>query len=142
MITPARHDALVEIEQFLPWAQQRFGVRSGWTPEQVLLRVEKQVAKARRSRRAIDPDDVIALGVLVGNEYVRGLKWHWAQMNYEDQSYEIVTDSTQGIMNRPITWVHRLVEFPDLEIAIALNYNMVAAGNCPTPNPAEPQLFE
>lgn len=144
-IVPISSEYAEAVELHLVWARERFRFTRNAGPVEVLLGVERSILRSRRRRSQTDEDDVLGLGVLVGDAYVRGLGWVWAEA-VSDEDDEggviVVTSPDRGLYNRPMVWVSRLVDERDSEIAIVLNYNMVQGGNCPPSNPAEPCGFE
>lgn len=123
-------------------AHERFRVKPDASVQTTLLGIEKAIVRARRPWSKLSLDDQIALGVLLGHQYVRGLGWEWATFVDADYSAEVVADKARGIMNRPIHWVHLLITEPRRELAIVLNFNMMEAGNFPPLDPSKPQFFE
>lgn len=118
-------------------------VSKNMLPSDVVDTITQYVDSLRTDGRSLPQDDVIALGVLLGWQYVSGLGWHWGEVVYdadEDNPVIGVLSSDNALFINPIGWMnHALSPDPDAtpDVTFMLNYNMVAAGSTPPAQPNE-----
>lgn len=111
-------------------------------PEDVVYAIDRFLADRRAAQQEIERDDVLALGVLLGEQYVRGHDWHWTNLTYPDGTTAFaVTNALETMGNQPMNWVFDIAQHPDREISLMLNYNMIAIGNAPAGAPGDPAMF-
>lgn len=131
-------DVRDEVVEVCEEAAALLGVPMDAEPGAIVDAIEARI----RDDRAVSEDEVVALGALLGEQYVRGLGWAWGVVDYGDDRVYSVVSADGRLANHPMRWLHEVVLDPDREIAFRLNYNMVADGAVTPPEGAEqPMTF-
>jgi len=142
-ILPLPSQAAEAIADIIPIARKRTRTKDRDAPTAVLSAVERVLGKARTKNRPLGQDACAELGALVGQQYVSHLGWSWVEVAEDDQDSGLyaVIHPNRDLVIYPLHWMHEIDSDPDREIAIALNFNMVVAGNVPAGTPGDPISF-
>ncbi|PWD51352.1 hypothetical protein C8046_12460 [Serinibacter arcticus] len=137
-ISPLTDDVVGEILSVAPDGYARLGLIPEADPEEVLRAVEDVLHLHRRGGDELDRQDLITLGVVVGDVFVRNLGWEWANLTYPDGATAFaVLDETHAVGNQPMNWVYDIAGNANREIALVLGYNLVARGEWPPAQPGD-----
>ena len=112
-------------------------------PKVIIEKLVNFVNAARASEQLINDDHITPLGVLLGNQYVLGLGWHWGEVVWDgDESTASVRvlNPDNSLSIQPIWWVDQSIT-TDRPVNFLLNYNMVEAGNIPISSAGEAAAF-
>jgi hypothetical protein len=99
-------------------------------PLGIVTRINEHARYLRAEGATLDQDDVLALGILLGWQYVRAHGWHWGQVFWDPDTSAI------GVLNRNNAWFINPMWWMNDVLSAArapnflLNFNMVA-GNLP-----------
>lgn len=126
-------DVRDEVVEVSAEAAEELGVAIDAEPYDIVSAIEERIV----ADRTASDDEVVALGALLGEQYVRGLGWAWGVVDYGDDRVYSVVSPDGRIANHPMRWVHDVVLDPEREIAFRLNYNLVLAGEAEVPDDAE-----
>jgi len=70
-------DTITELESFHKKGLEMLNLTEDNEPKEVVRTIQDYVKKERYGELQKDNNYVIALGVLLGFQYVKGLNWHW-----------------------------------------------------------------
>jgi len=118
--------AILRIEQDVP-------------PKEIVQTINEYVRKLKSEDRSLNDENTLALGCLLGWQYIRGFDWHWAEVVWdfdEDRSAIGVLPRDNSLFINPMWWMHDTLNRRDFTNFL-LNYNMVAANNIPSARPDE-----
>lgn len=137
-ITTLTDDVVEEILEVAPNGYARLGLIPESDPREVLRAVEEVLRLHRRGEDELDGQDLVTLGVVVGDVYVRTLDWEWAELTYgpEAKAYAVL-DPTAAVGNQPMNWVYDIARNPDREIALASGYDVAAEQRWPPAQPGD-----
>lgn len=113
------------------------GLSAPPTPEKIVAAITAFVRECKDKQRALDEEEIYALGALLGWQYVRGLKWHWGSVvwDFDEENGAIgVLNHDNSLFNNPIGWVAKIVE-SDGGVPFMLSYNMLLANKTPVFDP-------
>ncbi|KAB1656686.1 hypothetical protein F8O01_09875 [Pseudoclavibacter chungangensis] len=131
-------DVRAEVADVCTDAAALLGVPLEAEPAVIVDAIEAHVSRDRD----VSDDAVVALGALLGEQYVRGLDWRWAVLDYGDDTVFSVVDPSGRFANQPMRWMLDVARDPEREIAFRLNYEMVRTGDLAPPEGVElPLLF-
>jgi hypothetical protein len=113
---------------------------SDQTPAADVVRAITEFAREAKSKGTkYSQDEILALGILLGQQYIAGHGWHWAEVVWdgdEENSAIGVLNSDESLFINPMWWANDVMN-TDRAVNFMLNYNMVAAGNMPPGQPCE-----
>jgi hypothetical protein len=136
-ITPLPADLVKEIRDLQATAAAALSIDETAKPADIVGRITEYVRGLKESGETLPDDKIIALGVLLGEQYVRAFNWHWGQVVWdfdEDTSGTCVLPSDNSLSINPIWWVNNTVSNAQ-STTFMLNFNMVAANKVPPANP-------
>lgn len=108
-------------------------------PEHIVNLITGYVRDLKARGEIPDEEEVLALGILLGAQYVRGFAWHWARVVWdgdEDNDAIGVLPADGSLFINPMWWMNDTLT-TDRATNFMLNYNMVAANNVPPAEPGE-----
>ncbi|MDR2220849.1 MAG: hypothetical protein LBE24_09800 [Methylobacillus sp.] len=115
------------------------GIGADMPPAEIVRVITERVRELKAENRSLDKDDTLALGCLLGRQYIRGFGWHWAEVvwdfNEEDSAIGVLPQDNSLFIN-PMWWMSDTLE-TRTSTNFMLNYNMVAANNIPAAQPDE-----
>lgn len=129
-------ETIADITGYAPKGLAIIGMAEEAAPKDVVAAITEHVRALKAERRSLTKDDTLALGILLGWQYVRGFEWHWAEVVWdfdEDTAAIGVLPADNSLFINPMWWMNDTVN-TDRATNFMLNYNMVAAHNVP---PAE-----
>ncbi|MFF2528544.1 hypothetical protein ACFVS2_06475 [Brevibacillus sp. NPDC058079] len=121
------NETLQEIVKFQQHAAKLLQVKLDDQPHDIVKVITEWVRELKSNKQTLENDDCIALGVLLGEQYVRAFSWHWGTVN---DSSAAVLNADNSIAIQPIFWVDEVVTNRE-GTNFMLNFNMVADGNMP-----------
>lgn len=108
-------------------ASKTLGLTADASPEVVLIAIEEFVKRSRSERSADDQLD--AVGAALGEQYCRGLGWHWVELDRDGEEVHLgVMEPGQRFGIRPFAWLVRLVQQPEAPVRIEQRYTEAASG--------------
>jgi hypothetical protein len=138
-VEPVSPEVVAEIETVGPQVAAVLGVGVDDEPQSIVAAIDQYVDEHRAEE--IDVDVVVALGALLGSQYVRAFGWKWAALGHpDDEAVFSVVDQDHTIANQPLHWVRDVAE-RGRDVNFLLNFNMVAAGDVPPPRGDGPAIF-
>ena len=138
-VEPLTPDVVAEIEAACPEAADLLGAGLEDEPGSIVAAIDGYVREHRDG--GIERSAILNLGVLLGMQYVRAFGWEWVELVYDDGPAAFaVVDPGRGIGNQPMNWIYDVVENGQ-ERNFLLNFNMVGAGNVPSPTGDGPIMF-
>lgn len=144
-VVPLSADVVDEINEILPIGYDLIKAAPDAAPEQVLKAVETVIYNHRDGGDELDQDSMVALGLVVGDQYVRTLGWSWVQLQYEDDAEGdgpfAVVNARKDTGNQPMNWVYEIATDADREIGILLNFTMIRTGAAQGGQPGDPMMF-
>ncbi|MFB6363560.1 hypothetical protein ACFCP7_05775 [Paenibacillus elgii] len=105
-------------------------------PNDIVKAITEWVRELKTNKETLENDDCIALGVLLGEQYVRAFGWHWGTV---DDSAAVLNENN-SIAIQPIYWVDKEAN-REGGTNFMLNFNMVAAGKIPVSPPNTAMWF-
>ncbi|WP_167078603.1 hypothetical protein [Massilia aquatica] len=140
-IRPLPLELASEIKEFQQIGADAIGIDQGAAPAEIVRMIKEKAAHVRAEGQVLDEDATVALGVLLGEQYVREFGWHWAHVNHEDDGdddnyFVCVLPADNSLSTNPIGWVSSVLsqETPN---NILLHFNMVAANRVPPAAPGQ-----
>lgn len=109
------------------------------TPEDALEAVDDWL-HGHAGHEDVDADDLIAIGVIAGEQFCRGLGWHWATVHVGPDTVVGVIDPSGACAILPIVRAGDGIR-GDTEPTFTLTYALLAAGQGPAANGAAPILL-
>jgi len=102
----------------------------------VIEAIDKFVFEWQEGKRppsdGFDPEDApYALGSLWGDQLVRRFGWEWAMVTFHDHDDSVapgVLSPDRSLAVYPIHFLFGALEDPDVDVTIALSYNMLEVG--------------
>ncbi|MFK4136575.1 hypothetical protein VPH49_20655 [Pseudomonas luteola] len=125
-------EQLAELDQT---ARTYLSIASDELPDQVVATITEFIRDAKETGLSLDDDMIFALGALLGNQYVRGLGWHWGDVTWDLDTAAIgVLSPDNSCFNNPIGWVTQTLESSG-GVPFMLSYNMIKANSIPVFEP-------
>lgn len=111
-----------------------------WSPLQIVAHLQERIVALKAAGTAVTEENIMGMGVLLGEQYVAAFDWHWGQVVRNGDVahagvFVLAADNSLAI--NPIGWINSVLTTP-YEANFLLNFNMVAAQILPpaTPNAA------
>ncbi len=126
-------ETMDEIASFEARGKSLLGLSNVLPPHEMVQAITEHVRAIKAEGKSLDEDDVLALGILLGWQYVYGLGWHWREVVWdadEDNSAIGVLPKDNRLFINPMWWMNDTIN-TDRATNFMLNYNMVVAGNVP-----------
>lgn len=128
-----------EIVEFEKIGAQIVSLEGNNSPKVIVSKINEFVKDAKKEKRQFSEDETLALGILLGWQYVRGLNWHWGEAIWdanEDSSAIGVLNEDNSLFNNPMWWMHNVLN-TDRAVNFMLNYNVIVANKAPQAQPNE-----
>jgi hypothetical protein len=109
------------------------GLHSTTLPRDVVAAITSLVRERNEAGRPLSEGDEFALGALLGQQYVRGLNWHWGAVVWdadEENGAIGVLNQDESLFNNPIGWMSKVCA-SDGGVTFLLSYNMIDANMAP-----------
>lgn len=136
-ISKLDQDTLEEITRYAALGLQLLELPEQSAPIDVVMRIDTALRQVRQGDMGmLEEDQIIALGVLLGEQYVRAFQWHWAEVLHkgDEEGITRVLSPDCAIGNNPIGWISELVS-QTRPINILSNFYSVTAGELPFAKP-------
>ncbi|MBE9608235.1 hypothetical protein [Chitinilyticum piscinae] len=136
-------DILDDLAHYTHHGLQLIGVDENSPPEQIVRSITEYVRELKTRGDVPQEDDVLGLGILLGQQYVRGFAWRWARVVWDgdaDNDAIGVLPQDDSLFINPMWWMNDTVS-TDRSTNFMLNYNMVAANKIPPATPGEAMGF-
>jgi hypothetical protein len=105
------------------------------SPKKIVEAINSFIRKTKSEDEVLDEDNIIGIGVLLGEQYVRQFEWHWREVNFDEDGlekhfYSCVLPTNNSVSINPIWWVSNILK-TSRPTNILLNFNMVAERKIP-----------
>ena len=120
-----------EVETFVRRAKRFFGLDPDSTdePEALVSRIQLHIQQVRAGIAPSPSEDVVvALGALLGEQYVGAAGWQWTVRLHEEGEAHVVVDPSRAWMVMPIQWVYAAITVQDHEPDLAADFRTTVAG--------------
>ncbi len=133
VIGPLEPAAVVLLGRWQAAGMQLLGQSEGTSAEAIVHAIDEYIDRWQdeETGQPIDPATVDALAALWGGQMVRRFDWRWCQLD----KHRAVSAPDGSLMMLPWAYVHACFDQVDLDCAIALAVNMLAAGRIPPQQP-------
>lgn len=140
-IRPLPSELMSEIQELQAKSAAFFKLDMTAAPESIVDVINGFVRQAKTDNTSLEEDDVVGIGVLLGEQYVRKFNWHWGHVNHEedaneDNYYVCILPADNSLSINPIWWINNMLT-TSVSTNILLNFNMVAANKVPAASPNE-----
>ena len=132
-----------EIIEFADYGSQMLALKGDENPKEIVSKINQFVSDAKEQKRQFSQDEILALGILLGWQYVNGLQWEWGEAVWDgdiDTSAIGVLNADNSLFNNPMAWMNSVLN-SDRVPNFLLNYNMVAGNKVPKAQPNEARMF-
>ena len=132
-----------EIIEFEKHGLKMVSLKGNEEPKSIVAKINEFVSDTKEGNQRFSEDEILALGILLGWQYVKGLNWHWGEVIWGlDQASSAigVLNEDNSLFNNPMAWMNNVL-ITEKVPNFMLNYNMVAAGNVPKGQPNEAMSF-
>lgn len=124
-----------EIEEFKDIGAEWIELQRSAAPADIVYAIKEKIGAICKDGLEWDQSDAIALGVLLGEQYVRRFHWHWGYVCFgseigDDTYYPCVLSRNRSLSIQPIMWVTEILSGHKPN-NILLNFNMIATGHEP-----------
>ena len=126
-------ETMADIHSYATTGLTLLGLAENTAPKDIVAAITEYVRALKAEQRSLSKDDTLALGILLGWQYVHGLGWHWAEVVWdfdEDTATIGVLPTDNSLFINPMWWMNDTVN-TDRATNFMLNYNMVVAHNVP-----------
>jgi len=128
-------DLAAEITELQGHGARLIGLDRTASPDEIVGAIKEKMGALRDEGVVPEEDDIVGLGVLLGEQYVRRFDWHWAHVNFDDDfdddNYFVCVLPVNNFLSiNPIAWVNWILS-GEKSNNVLLNFNMVAAGRVP-----------
>ena len=106
-----------------------WGLDQSAPPRDLLAWVQAHLDRIKDGEVACpDEDGIVAIGVLLGTQYIRRLGWRWALVTWDDgaEAHSVVSHDS-SIVITPLNWVYGILKGEE-QTNVLLNFNMVEGG--------------
>lgn len=134
-------DLAQDVADYSRLGAEFLGLRLDDRPKAIIEAVTAFIRQRKEEGGTLEEEQIIGIGALIGQQYVRRFGWHWAMVNFDedgddDNYFACVLPADNSLSNNPIHWVRQTLKNPH-STNILLNFNMVESGVRPTvPNQA------
>jgi hypothetical protein len=127
------NDVALEVQQLQANAATLLNVNMTDPAKDIVTTITEWTRAQKDAKSMPDDDTIVALGVLLGEQYVRAFGWHWGEVTWDDDpdnSSTCVLSPNNSLSINPIGWVNAVYKERN-STNFLLNFNMVAAGKLP-----------
>ncbi|MEV7973267.1 hypothetical protein [Cellulomonas sp. NPDC089187] len=140
-VTAMSEELLAQVATMAERGASLCGVTVSDDAEEIVRALNGWALASRDAGAQIDPDDVVAVGALLGEQFIRAFGWHWGEMAYPDgMTAFAVLDPDELAACQPINWAYWVLVDGE-EVTFALTFSMVAAGEHPRAGDGDPVTF-
>ncbi len=94
-IKSVEDETMSEIIEFEKHGLKIVSLEGNEEPKSIVAKINEFVSDAKEGNQRFSEDEILALGILLGWQYVKGLNWHWGEVIWElDQA-----SSAIGVLN-------------------------------------------
>lgn len=132
-IRPIDADTNTEIVRFQSKGAEILQLSQDAAPRDIVASINALAQQLKQDKRSLSKEEVMSLGVLLGEQYVRRFQWHWGEVvrdGNEETARICVLSQDNSIAVNPIWWFNDVVS-TDRSANFLLNFNMVAEGRLP-----------
>ena len=129
-IQPLEEDLLQDLREYEADGLTLLQLDASAKPQTIVTRINERARQLKADGVTLAEDDVLALGILLGWQYLHAHGWHWASVAWDADTRAI------GVLNRNNAWFINPMWWMNDVLSAArapnflLNFNMVA-GNLP-----------
>lgn len=141
-ITKVPADVQEDLDRFGQMGVRLLEIGPDLPPHEIVAKLKDFMNDVLDQKRALSEEEVIGLGVLLGDQYVTGLGWHWRGVTFRDEPEETYycVLSPDNVLGTPtISWMMDIVA-GKRKPSFMSGYNLIRAGQVP-PNPQRRPLM-
>ena len=140
-VNPVHADIPAQLVEASTSGAALVGVSLEDSPLAIVTAINEHARTTRDAEVILDDDSIVALGALLGGQFIREFGWTWNELDYgDDNTAFAVLNEDHSSGTPPLNWVYSTYK-NGYEINFLLAFNMVAAGSLPPGTPGDPAMF-
>lgn len=129
-MTATRHIDVSTLNDYIEQMKRglrTIGANDETPPEEIIAIISMHIDRIKADTSPHSPDDIFALGVLLGWQYVRGHDWHWREVVWQADAIEIgVLPRDDSLFINPMWWIEKTLD-DDQPCNFLDNYQLMAS---------------